>query len=209
MGTGRFDRQNGWMIMRNSRVALGLSVVLVVGCGGADTASDTTRITASDTAPAGDSAAATSDMEAADITIVEAADEVAAEPDATDSCELVTTDDVEAATGLTVVSVEGDRAFPPEGCVFGFGLSADLWVETGDRAQFLFTNYMDLVDDGSAELIADLGVAAVYAGGFRGLAIDAGEGRFVSLILDGGYPDQLAEPRDLMVALARAAVTNL
>ncbi len=74
---------------------------------------------------------------------------------------------------------------------------------------FLFTNYMDLADDGTAELVADLGVAAVYSPSFRGLAVDAGDGRFVAVGLNGGYPEELAEPRDALVALASAAIARL
>jgi hypothetical protein len=175
--------------MRNIVVVLGLVVVLA-SCGGDDSASDSTPLTV----PATDmSGAVTVDVA---------------------PCDLVTADDVEAATGLTVVAVD-DTTLDPTGCVFDLGLSADVFVEIEsgqDRfggPAFLFANYMDSVEDGSAELIPGVGVAAVYSPSFRGLAVDAGQGRFIAVGLNGGYPEQLAEPRQILVDLALAAATRL
>jgi len=69
----------------------------------------------------------------------------------------------------------------------------------------LFDGYM--AEEG-AEIIPDLGVAAVYVQGFRGLAVDAGGGRYIALGVNGGY-GELAEPRDVLVELATAALGRL
>lgn len=199
------------MIVRKFGVILGLSVVLT-GCGGDDTASDTAPVTLADTASAADSDATASDNEAADTAEpavdVTTSDEAAVAPVDADPCELVTVDEVEAATGLAVVAVDDDPVLP-NSCVFDFGLSADLFVETGDRPEFLFASYMDLVDGGTAELIPDVGVTAVYSPSFRALAVDAGEGRFLSVLLSGGYPEELADSREVLVALASTATARL
>lgn len=194
------------MIVRKFGVVLGLSVALV-GCGGDDATSDTTSSTLPDAAPAEDADAATPDTTdpAADVAT---SDEVAVPAAAADPCELVIADDVEAATGLVVVAVD-DTALDPTGCVFEFGLTADVFVETGGLAGFMFTNYEDLVDGGTAELIPDIGVAAVYSPGFRGLAVDIGQGRFFAVGLNGGYPEELADTREVLVALASAAAARL
>ena len=148
-------------------------------------------------------------MEADDITIAAADDEVVVAADTAGSCELVTVGDVEASTGLAIVSVDEDPMFPTNGCVFGFGLSADVFLATGGHAELMFTSYMDLVDGGTAELIPDIGVAAVYSSSYRGLAVDAGQGRFLAVGLNGGYPEELAEPRAALLALASAATAQL
>lgn len=199
------------MIVRKFGVVLGLLAVLA-GCGGDDTASDTTPATMRDTAPATDSDDATSEIETADSAEPAAdlatTDQPADAAVAASPCELVTADEVEAATGVAVVAVGPDPVLP-NSCVFGFGLSAELFVETGDRPEFLYTSYMDLVEDGTAELIPDVGVTAVYSGSFRGLAVDTGGGRFLSVFVSGGYPEELADSRGVLVALASAAAARL
>ena len=65
-----------------------------------------------------------------------------------------------------------------------------------------------MVAEGSAELVPDLGAAAVYAPGFRGLAVDAGDGRFIALGVNGGYTE-LAEPLESLVELVAAALGRL
>ncbi len=67
---------------------------------------------------------------------------------------------------------------------------------------------MAKVAEGSAETVPDLGVAAVYSQAFRGLAVDAGSGRFIGLGVNGGY-GELAEPRDVLIELAAAALGRL
>jgi hypothetical protein len=203
MSARRFPRQDGRFVVRKFGVVLGLLIVLA-GCGGDDAAQDTAELTVPEDAPTADPDAATSDTTdpPAEVTTT---DEVAV---AADPCSLVTADDVELATGLVVVAVD-DAALDPTGCVFELGLSADVFVETGGLAGFMFTNYQDLVDGGTAELIPDIGVAAVYAPGFRGLAVDVGQGEFFAVGLNGGYPEELAETREVLVALASAAAARL
>jgi hypothetical protein len=125
-------------------------------------------------------------------------------------CDLVNVDEVAAAAGLSVAE---SRDEPPISCVFDFGEEAGvaIFVHVDDgEGRFgapaaLFDDYMA---EGSAEIIPDLGVAAVYVEGFRGLAVDAGGGRFIALGVNGGY-GELAEPRDVLIALATAALGRL
>jgi ABC-type transport system substrate-binding protein len=134
-------------------------------------------------------------------------------PITVDPCTLVTTEEVAAATSLTVTEV---RTESPTTCIFDFGPEAGvavfLSVDDGEGGftapSSLFENYMALVADGSAETISDLGAAAVFAQSFRGLAIDAGDGRFFALGVNGGY-GQLAEPRDAFIELAGIAAGRL
>jgi hypothetical protein len=128
-------------------------------------------------------------------------------------CSLVTVDEVAAAAGLTVVE---SREEPPISCVYDFGEEAGvaIFVNIDDgEGRFIapasmFDNYMGMVAEGSAEIVPDLGVAAVYAQGYRGLAVDAGGGRFIALGVNGGY-GELAEPRDVLIELAAAALGRL
>lgn len=128
-------------------------------------------------------------------------------------CSLVTADEVSAATGLTVVE-SGEAS--PTSCVYDFGEEAGvaIFVNTDDgeggfvAPSNVFENYMALVDEGSAEIVPDLGAAAVYSQQYRGLAVDAGGGRFIALGVNGGY-GELTEPRDALVELATLAVSRL
>lgn len=128
-------------------------------------------------------------------------------------CDLLTADEVAAATGLTVIEVTEE---PPITCIFDFGSEAgvDLFVTVEDAQGRLggpaavFEGYAALVGDGEAEAIAGLGEAAYYASGFRGLAVDAGGGRFIGLGINGGY-QQLGDPGDALVALAALALGRL
>ena len=141
----------------------------------------------------------------------------AAEPDVVpveaSPCSLVTVDEVAAATGLTVVE---SRDQPPIYCFFDFGedVGVRIWVNVDDGegraagAAALFDAYMAKVAAGNAETVPDLGIAAVYSQTFRGLAVDAGDGRFIAFGADGGY-GELAEPRDALIELAAAALGRL
>jgi hypothetical protein len=67
--------------------------------------------------------------------------------------------------------------------------------------------YAAYVEEG-AEAISGLGESAVYSSGFRTIAVDAGGGRFFAVGVNGGY-SELAEPRDVLIELAAAALVRL
>ena len=180
--------------MRTVGVLCGV-MLLFAACGGE---------TAPETSAAADAAPTTSTTAAAEQETVS----VAVSP-----CDLVTADEVTAAAGLTVAE-SGTES--PISCVFDFGEEAAvaIFVNVDDgEGRFgapasLFENYMAMVAEGSAELVPDLGAAAVYVQGFRGLAVDAGDGRFIAFGVNGGY-GELAEPRDVLIELAVAALGRL
>ena len=128
-------------------------------------------------------------------------------------CDLVSTDEVAAATGLDVAE---SRAEPPISCLFDFGPEAGvaIFVSIDDgEGRFgapaaVVEDYSAMVAEGTAELVPGLGAAAVYSQGYRGLAVDAGDGRFLAFGVNGGY-GELAEPRDALIALAAAALGRL
>ena len=180
------------------------ALLLLAACGG-ETVPDTTIGTdAPDTSVGTDVPATTTTSSAAEPAVVP----VEASP-----CSLVTADEVAAATGLTVVE---SRDEPPISCVFDFGedVGVAIFVSVDDgegrsaAPAALFDGYMAKVAEGSAEPVPDLGIAAVYSQGFRGLAVDAGGGRFIGFGVNGGY-GELAEPRDVLVELAAAALGRL
>lgn len=214
MRSSGVSQANGIVIMRRFVVICGL-LVLAGGCGGDDATSDPPSTsdppetsdppaeTVVDTEPA---PAASNDSDNDSDTVV--AIELAA-------CELVTSDDVAAATGMTIVTAGADPALGPNGCVFDVGLSADVFVSIDDgqgrmtSPASMFGFYMEDISDGAAELVPELEQPAVYSPGFRGLAVDAGDGRFFAVGLSGAYPDELAEPREILMALAAAALERL
>ena len=179
-----------WML-----AVLGL---IAASCGGqtSEESSDTTTVAAAPTP--------TTTTVAAESNIV---------PIVVNPCNLVEMDEVAVSAGLAVAETSNDS---PITCVYNFGedagVSIFLNIEDGEgrfgAPASLFENYMDLVPDGSAEVISDLGEAAVYAQGFRGLAVDAGGGQFIGLGVNGGYGN-LAEPRDVLIELAAIALERL
>lgn len=128
-------------------------------------------------------------------------------------CDLLTAADVEAATGLSVVEVIDD---PPLSCTFDLGEAAgvDVFVTIEDGQGRLagpaavYTGYADLVAAGTAEAIEGVGDGAYYSPDFRGLVIDAGDGRFVGVGVNGSF-NELAEPRDVLVAMAQLVLGRL
>jgi len=175
--------------------ALFAVLTLLAGCGGGETATDTTS--------------------APEVTTVEpvastAGDSVPVAAMDVAPCELVTSDDVAAATGLAVVG-EDDAALGPDSCVFDVGVSADVFVAVDDGGgsstgpAALFAAYVA----GSAESISGLGEAAVYSSTYRTLVVDAGGGRYFAVGLSGGYPDELSADREILIALAAAAVGRI
>lgn len=181
-------------VMRRVGTLFG-AVLLLAACGG-ESVSDTSVGT-----------------DAAAVTTTSAATEAEVVPVEAPPCSLLTADEVAAATGLTVAETRDE---PPISCVFDFGeeVGVAIFVNVEDgEGRFaapasMFDNYMGMVADGSAEIVPDLGVAAVYAQQFRGLAVDAGGGRFIALGVNGGY-GELAEPRDVLIELAAAALARL
>ncbi len=127
-------------------------------------------------------------------------------------CDLVTAADVEAATGLTVVATDDDPILPSNGCVFDVGVSAEVFVSVDDGQgrstgpAALFEAYLDT--DG-AEMIPDLGTAAVYSSAYRTLVVDAGDGQFFAVGLSGGYPPELEADREILLALGLDALARL
>ena len=189
------------------------AVLLLAACGG-ETAPDTTIGTdAPDTTIGTDAPDTTIGTDAPATTTTSSAAEAEVVPVEASPCSLVTVDEVAAATGLTVVE---SRDEPPISCVFDFGeeVGVAIFVSVDDgegrsaAPAALFDGYMARVAEGSAETVPDLGVAAVYAQGFRGLAVDAGGGRFIGFGVNGGY-GELAEPRDVLIELAAAALGRL
>jgi len=128
-------------------------------------------------------------------------------------CDLLTAEEVSSVSGLDVEEV-GEVS--PIACVFNFGTEAGVQVVvTVDDGEgrlagpaAVFEAYAALVEDGEAEAVAGLGEGAVYAPGYRGLAVDAGGGRFIGLAVSGGF-QHLRDPRDLLVQLATAALRHL
>ena len=180
--------------MRTAGMLCG-ALLLLAACGG-ETAPDTTI--------GADAPDTTTTISAAESDVVP----VEASP-----CSLVTVDEVAAATGLKVVE---SRDEPPISCVFDFGedvgVAIFVGVDDGEGRSAapaaLFDSYMARAAEGSAEIVPDLGAAAVYSQAFRGLAVDAGDGRFIGLGVNGGY-GELAEPRDVLIELAAAALGRL
>lgn len=188
-----------------------VALAMLAGCGGGDTASDSISATVSGPAAAEpispDSTGSTEPVALTDPS-AETGSVVAME---VAPCDLVTEDDVAAATGLTVGAGDDQAFFPPNFCVFDVGVSADVFVSiddgedsiTGPASLFAF-----YVDDESGELIPDLGLAAVYSFSYRALAVNAGAGKFFVVGLSGGYPEELAETREILITLAVAALAR-
>lgn len=185
-------------------IALTTTLSVFAACGGSEADTDTTDAAAQEAdAPTAAAAPTASEQTSpsGDVVPVEVA-----------PCDLLTADEVQAATGLPVVEVRDE---PPIDCVFDLGDDAgvEVWVTIEDgQGRFrgpanLFTQYMLREADGEAEGIAEVGERAVCCP-FRTIAVDAGGGRFIAVLVNGGY-GELAEPRDALVSLAQTAVDRL
>jgi hypothetical protein len=127
-------------------------------------------------------------------------------------CDLLTPEEVAAATGLEVEAMVEE---PPITCVFDLGAAAgvDVFVSIEDGQGRLagpaavFEAYATS-DGAEAEAVAGLGEGAFYEPGYRGLAVDAGGGRFVGLGVNGGF-QELTDPRDALVELAALVLGRL
>lgn len=128
-------------------------------------------------------------------------------------CSLADAAGVADATGL---AIEPGRDDGPITCRFDLtetpGVHVAVIIEDGERrlggAAAIFDGYLALVPEGGAEEIPGLGAAALYAPGFRGLAVDADGGRFFAVAIGGGY-QALAEPREALIAVARDVLSGL
>ncbi len=128
-------------------------------------------------------------------------------------CDLLTTDEVSSATGFTVVSATES---PPASCIYDLGDEAgvDIFVdvERGEGGVFapsaLLDAYQELVPAGDAEMVPGLGSRAVYAAGYRAIAVGDSEGHFIVIGVNGGY-QALSEPADSLVQMARQALGRL
>ncbi len=169
-------------------------VLLLAGCGGGGEAQPTTPVaTVSSTATGSPTAGASN---AVAITVP--------------PCTLITAAEVEAATGLTVKEIRDE---PPISCVFDLGADAGVAIfiniEDGQGRSVgpasVFQAYDERVAAGNAVAVPDLGQAARYAPAYRGLAVDAGDGRFIALGVTGGFQN-LQDPRDALISLAKAAL---
>jgi hypothetical protein len=127
-------------------------------------------------------------------------------------CDLLTADEVAAATGLAVEEVRDE---PPISCDFRLGPDAGVYIEViiedgqgrlGGAANLL-SEYLLLVEDGEAEVVADVGEQAVCCP-FRTIAVDAGGGRFFAVGVGGGYTE-LAEPLEVLLSLAKSILDRL
>ncbi len=184
--------------MIRSIVAVGCALMIVAGCGDEAGPSPETSADAVSTLSTGAPAApATIGVVAVNVS----------------PCDLLTAEEVSAVTGLDVQEVLDD---PPITCLFDLGADAgvQVFVTTDDGQGRLagpaavFEAYTALVEGGEAAAVAGLGERAVYAPGYRGLAVDAGGERFIGLGVNGGF-EHLQDPRDLLVQLAAAALGRL
>lgn len=185
-------------MMRRLIASGAVLVVLLAACGDGGSTAETTA--APDTTGAPETTATTV-AETGGIVPIDAA-----------PCDLLTAEEVEAATGLTVEEV---RDAPPIACDFDLGPEAGVYlqviVEDGEGrlggAANLLREYLLLVDQGEAEVVAGVGEQAVCCP-FRAIAVDAGDGRFFAVAVGGGYAE-LAEPLEVLVSLARAVLGRL
>lgn len=135
-----------------------------------------------------------------------------------DPCELLTADEVERATGIDVVAVEPDG---PISCLFdldaesrvGILLSLDDGEGRMIAGASVFDAYLTELAGDEIEIleVTGLGQAALFSPRFRGLAVDAGDGRFIAIGVHGSSatlvdPD---ENHDLLVELAGLVVERL
>lgn len=182
-------------------VGIIMMALAITSCGGSNETQITEPAKTPDAAPTAPAPEATPQSDQPGVIPVEVA-----------ACDLLTAEDVAAAAGLAVIEMRDE---PPITCVFDFGDSTgvQLWVTIEDgQGRFagpanLLSEYLLLEAKGDATVIADVGEQAVCCP-FRTIAVDAGEGRFIALSVNGGY-GELGEPRDVLVSLARLALERL
>ena len=126
-------------------------------------------------------------------------------------CDLVTTAEIETVTGFAVEQVTDT---PPIDCRFDLVADSDLYiVAASDDAEgrlggpaAIFLRHEDEGSESPFEPVAQVGERALYAG--RGLAVDAGGGRYFFVGVGGQYLE-LADPRDQLITLAQAALARV
>ena len=180
----------------------------LVGCGD-DDAGPIDSATTALPAEGGASDGSGDGRDAADDPVVPAPTVVGIEAD---PCDLLGADEVASAVGVAVVATSSDR---PTECGFDLGAEAGvqvvLVVDDGAGGliapSWLFDEYLALVADGEAEMVDGVGERAVYATPYRAIAVDVGGGRYLAVLVNGGYAE-LAEPRDALVELGRLAASR-
>ena len=126
-------------------------------------------------------------------------------------CDLVTTAEIETVTGFAVEQVTDT---PPIDCRFDLVADSDLYIVTAiDDAEgrlggpaAIFLRHEDEGSESPFEPVEQVGERALYAG--RGLAVDAGGGRYFFIGVGGQYLE-LADPRDQLTTLAQAALARV
>ena len=126
-------------------------------------------------------------------------------------CDLVTTAEIETVSGFAVEQVTDT---PPIDCRFDLVADSDLYIVTAiDDAEgrlggpaAIFLRHEDEGSESPFEPVEQVGERALYAG--RGLAVDAGGGRYFFIGVGGQYLE-LADPRDQLITLAQAALARV
>lgn len=124
-------------------------------------------------------------------------------------CSLLTADEVGMATGLPAAAGVEDG---PISCSFeltGTTVSVFVSVEDGEGRIAGGASLHEAYSSGGGEVVDGLGESAVYSSAFRAIAVDAGGGRFYAVGLNGGYPPELDDPKDVLVGLATLALARI
>ena len=198
--------------------AVALMVLLPLAACGSDADSDASNaLTAEQEALVDElQELATDDEEALDEGLEQAAERSSAAAGAAvaidlSPCDLVTVTEIETVTGFAVDQVSD--ALPID-CRFDLVADSDLYIVTAiDDAQgrlggpaAIFQRHEDEGSESPFEPVENVGERALYAG--RGLSVDAGGGRYFFIGVGGQYVE-LAEPRELLIALAESALARV
>jgi hypothetical protein len=183
-------------------------VIAATSCGGDEPVQDSNPTTVSSPTSVAAGQAPATTARPLGTTLAPAVVAVVADP-----CDLLTADEVEAVTGHPVVAV---RPYPPMACDFDLGPELEVYVQTSVDDGMgrlagpanLYADYSARHDEGTAEAVTVLGAAASYDPGFRAIAVDLGEGRYIAIGIGGRYTT-LEEPREELVALAELMVARL
>jgi hypothetical protein len=199
-------------------LSIAVMVTVLTGCGGSDDAAtpaaDTSPSDAATEAPATETSTSemSSEASATGTTTGPTAGGTVAST-GVEPCNLLTADEVADATGFEVVDV---TPMPPVTCVYDLGedVPVDIFVAVEDGAgrmagaASIFDDYGQRARSGDTERVPGLGSIAYFDGNFRAVAVDAGDGRYFVVGVNGGF-GELAEPRDTLIALADLAVDRL
>ena len=202
--------------MRAVAVVL-LLLTPLAACGGGDESDSMDALTAEQEAVVDElQELVTDDEDAFEEGLEEAADRSSAAAGAAVAidlppCDLVTTAEIETVTGFAVEQVTDT---PPIDCRFDLVADSDLYIVTAiDDAEgrlggpaAIFLRHEDEGSESPFEPVEQVGERALYAG--RGLAVDAGGGRYFFIGVGGQYLE-LADPRDQLITLAQAALARV